>query len=97
MVSATGSLAAATGEGRDVRAPDDPAAALDALACAVRDAPAGNRNNVLFWAACRAVEEFIRLDITEAVLGRAALKAGLDPAEVDTTIDSAFKHQRVVA
>ncbi len=77
--------------------PADPAAALDALACAVRDEPEGNRNSMLFWAACRAVEDGIRADVAEAVLRRAAREAGLHDAEARATIDSAFKHQRVVA
>jgi Bifunctional DNA primase/polymerase, N-terminal len=84
------------GEARRER-PADPAAALDALACAVRDEPAGNRNSMLFWAACRAFEEGIRPDITEAVLCRAARSAGLDDAEARATIESALKRQGVVA
>jgi hypothetical protein len=75
----------------------DPAAALDALARAVRDEPAGNRNAMLFWAACRALEDGIRLDIAEAVLRRSALAAGLPEPEALATIESAFKRQRVMA
>src|ERR1035437_787650 len=63
--------------------PADPAAALDALACAVRDEPEGNRNALLYWAACRALDEGIRADIAAEVLSRAALAAGLSRAETD--------------
>lgn len=77
--------------------PADPAAALDALACAVRDEPEGNRNSLLFWAACRAIEDGIRADIAEAVLLRAALAAGLPDAESRATLDSALKHVVILA
>jgi hypothetical protein len=75
----------------------DPAAALDALACAVRDEPEGNRNSILYWAACRAREEGIRDDISAAVLRRVALASGLEPAEVAATIASAQGRRRVAA
>lgn len=75
--------------------PTDPAMALDALACAVRDEPKGNRNSMLYWAACRAREEGIRDDIAAAVLCRAALASGLDAAEIQTTIASALSRSRV--
>lgn len=68
----------------------DPAAALDALACAVRDEPQGNRNALLYWAARRALVEGIRPDIAADVLTRAALAAGLSGAEADATVRSAL-------
>ena len=77
--------------------PTDPASALDALACAVRDEPAGNRNAILFWAACRSVEEGLPADIAEAVLGRAAGAAGLPEAEARATIHSAFRREGALA
>jgi len=77
--------------------PADPAAALDALACAVRDEREGNRNALLYWAACRALEEGIRPDIAERVLCRAALAAGLSEAETDATLRSALKRNGVCA
>ncbi len=83
--------------GRACARTPDPGAALDALACAVRDEPAGNRNSILFWAACRAFEEGIRPDIAEAVLRRAANSAGLEDAEAQATIESALKRQGVAA
>ncbi len=81
---------------RPGRRSSDPAAALDALARAVRDQPAGNRNAVLFWAACRALEEGIRADIATAVLRRAALAAGLPDAESRATIRSALRRAGVL-
>ena len=87
---------AAPSNGRRER-PADPAAALDALARAVRDEPSGNRNAMLFWAACRAAEDGIRPDIAEAVLRRSARAAGLPDPEARATIESAFKRQRVPA
>jgi hypothetical protein len=77
--------------------PADPASALDALACAVRDEREGNRNALLYWAACRALEEGIRADIAAEVLNRAALAAGLSRAETDATLRSALKRKRVCA
>jgi hypothetical protein len=79
--------------GRDL--PADPAAALDALACAVRDEREGNRNALLYWAACRAIEEGIRADIAAEVLNRAALAAGLPRAETDATLRSALRRNGV--
>jgi len=77
--------------------PTDPAAALDALACAVRDEREGNRNALLYWAACRALEEGIRADIAAEVLNRAALAAGLSRAETDATLRSALRRSGVCA
>jgi hypothetical protein len=48
-------------------------------------------------AACRAREEGIRDDIAATVLGRAALANGLDPAEIQATIVSAWNRSRVPA
>ena len=77
--------------------PADPAAALDALACAVRDEREGNRNALLYWAACRALEEGIRADIVAEVLNRAALAAGLTRDETDATLRSALRRSGVCA
>ena len=96
LTTLIGEPAQPTGETRREPAAD-PAAALDALARAVRDESQGNRNSILFWAACRAVEEGIRPDIAEAVLCRAARSAGLDDAEVLATIESALRRQGVAA
>lgn len=77
--------------------PTDPAAALDALACTVRDEREGNRNSLLFWAVCRALEEGIRADIAAEVLSRAALAAGLPRDETDATLRSALRRNGVRA
>lgn len=56
----------------------------------VRGASVGNRNNVLFWAACRLVEE----GGTDEDLDRlrwAARDAGLEAREIDRTIASAVR------
>lgn len=74
----------------------DPAAALDALARAVRDESAGN-HTMLLRAACRTVEMGIRADIAGDVLRRSALEAGLRGPEIDATIRSAFRNHGEVA
>src|SRR5699024_736377 len=59
------------------------------LIAAVAEATPGNRNNMLFWAACRAAEE----NAPDAVwddLRASALLAGLDDREIDRTIASAL-------
>ena len=72
-------------------------AALDALACAVRDEPEGNRNGILYWATCRAIEEGIRADIVAEVLNRAAVAAGLPNDEANATLRSAMQRNGVRA
>jgi hypothetical protein len=60
----------------------------------VRSAKQGNRNAVLFWACCRALEHVANGDLDEHraldELSRAALDAGLDAAEIRATIRSGF-------
>lgn len=59
------------------------------LIAAVAEAAEGNRNNVLFWAACRAAAE----NAPDAVwddLRASALLAGLDDREIERTIVSAL-------
>jgi RepB DNA-primase from phage plasmid len=65
---------------------------LEALVRTVRDAQVGERNAVLYWAGCRAVDE--GLDARE-LLRQAALDAGLPEREVDATLNSA--ERRVAA
>ena len=74
----------------------DPARALDALAVAVRDASEGRRNKYLYWAMRRALEEGIPATIAAGVLFRAAIAAGLDEPETQSTISSALESGGVV-
>ncbi|PKF69376.1 DNA primase [Corynebacterium mastitidis] len=62
----------------------------EGLLQAVAQAKEGSRNQVLFWAACRAAEAGLRLD--ERLL-QAALHAGLSEAEATRTIYSAHQQQ----
>ncbi|MCS6774392.1 MAG: hypothetical protein NZ693_09840 [Thermoflexales bacterium] len=57
----------------------------------VRSAPAGERNNRLFWAACRLAERGLALADAETLLLPAALAAGLSEREIRASIASAFK------
>ncbi|TRW47425.1 bifunctional DNA primase/polymerase [Georgenia yuyongxinii] len=61
------------------------------LASWLASKPEGGRNNALFWAACRMVEEGHDHASTLGVLGPAALQAGLSEREIATTVKSAFK------
>lgn len=58
------------------------------LAWTVRNAAPGERNAILHWAACRAVEENA-IDDVFAVLAEAAVAAGLSEKETWRTIESA--------
>lgn len=71
--------------------PGCPAAprSLQGLVKFVADSVQGDRNNRLFWAACRAGEGGIE-DAHDALLG-AAVQAGLDEAEARRTIASALR------
>jgi hypothetical protein len=72
----------------------DPSSLVDGLARTVREAQVGNRNAVLFWAACRIRErtELGQLDDDQAreALRDSALAAGLGEQETDRTLDSAL-------
>jgi len=59
---------------------------LAALVRAVREAQIGERNALLLWAACRALEEGHN---AREELRQAALEAGLPEAEVERTLQSA--------
>jgi hypothetical protein len=74
----------------------DPARALGVLAVAVRDASEGCRNKYLYWAMRRALEEVIPATIAAGVLFRAAIAAGLDEPETQSTISSALESGGVV-
>lgn len=60
---------------------------VEALAAWVAGQPEGNRNNALFWAACRAVEEGHGASLGELVA--AAVQAGLDERSAWRTAQSA--------
>ena len=63
----------------------------DKLADWVASRPTGARNQGLFWAACRMVEDGHAFDTTVALLGEAARSAGLSDQEATTTIRSAYR------
>ena len=68
---------------------------INALIATAQAAPQGQRNNVLFWCACRmseAVNEgHLTSDEGRELLIHAASRAGLDYAEADSAIASAFR------
>jgi len=83
-----------------VSTPRDVRAALVRLVRVVLDADEGNRNLVLFWAACRAVE-YVRAgrvheDDVRSLLYDAGRGAGLNHGETRTTVASAFTMVRDV-
>ncbi|QBX57740.1 DNA replication protein [Nocardioides seonyuensis] len=53
--------------------------------------PEGGRNQGLFWAACRLVEDGHPIEFTIATLGPAGVQAGLPQPEVESTIVSAYR------
>jgi hypothetical protein len=68
-------------------APKDVAPLVDFVAAAGK----GDRNNKLFWAACRAAETGLLDSKAEDLLAAAAQANGLDKIEVEKTIESARK------
>lgn len=68
--------------------------AAERLADWLRGSQEGNRNNALFWAACRCAEARVDPGEAERVLGGAAGDAGLDPREIAATIRSAYRSAR---
>lgn len=77
--------------------PDDVAAVLGRLAGSVTHAGEGRRNNYLYWAVRRAVEEGVPAQYAEKVLSAAAEEAGLDPDETAKTIESAIGAESIAA
>lgn len=61
-----------------------------ALVAAVAQAPTGQRNHMLFWAACRAINEG-SYPALRRQLSDAATAAGLPGAEIENTLKSAEK------
>jgi hypothetical protein len=70
--------------------PDGMDRRADALIRAVATAPEGNRNHLPFWACCKALTEGHGPDVIDAIQA-AGLTAGLDPVEVQRTMQSAAR------
>lgn len=68
-----------------------PGARPERLAKWVAAQPEGGRNQGLFWAACRLVEDGQPIEFTIATLGAAGVQAGLPQPEVESTIVSAYR------
>jgi hypothetical protein len=73
----------------------DPAKSLGGLVRVVRAAAIGSRNQLLFWAACRARDHAdtgsLDLDDAREALRDAAIAGGLSESEVDATLRSALE------
>jgi hypothetical protein len=70
--------------------PDDVVAVLGQLAGSVQYAGEGSRNNYLYWAMRRAIEEGVPVHHATRVLRVAAIEAGLERHETEQTIESAL-------
>ncbi len=68
----------------------DPGKSLDGLARTVREAPIGNRNAALYWAACKVRDDALDTELACEALRDAALAAGLGEHETARTIRSAL-------
>lgn len=77
--------------------PEDVVAALGRLARAVTHAGEGSRNNYLYWAMRQAIEEGVPAGHAQTALTVAGNEAGLDPDEVEKTIESALVAESVAA
>lgn len=77
--------------------PEDAVAALGRLAGSVAHAGEGFRNNYLYWAVRRAIEEGVPAEETVIVLRAAAHDAGLEDDETEKTIESALNAESVAA
>lgn len=77
--------------------PDDVVAVLGRLAGSVAYAGRGSRNNYLYWAVRRAIEEGCPVGPATKVFRAAAEDAGLDPDEAEKTIESALGAESVAA
>jgi hypothetical protein len=77
--------------------PDDVVAVLGRLAGSVTHAGEGRRNNYLYWAMRRAIEEGVPERHARKVLEAAAEDAGLEAEETQKTLDSAIGAESVAA
>lgn len=77
--------------------PDDVVAVLGRLAGSVAYVGSGRRNNYLYWAMRRAIEEGVPVDKAVRALRAAASEAGLDEDESEKTIESAVGAESVAA
>lgn len=82
--------------------PDDVVAVLGRLAGSVAHHSEGGRNNYLYWATRRAVEEGIPVKHVVTAMRAAAIEAGLDqdeqgPAGIEKTIESAINAESIAA
>lgn len=77
--------------------PDDVVAVLGRLAGSVIRAGEGRRNNYLYWAVRRAVEEGVPVAKAVRALRAAASEAGLEDDEAEKTIESAVGAESVAA
>jgi Bifunctional DNA primase/polymerase, N-terminal len=64
-------------------------ARLAALARTVRDGAVGSRNDLLYWAMRRALDDGVPAGVAGSVLGRMARAAGLEEREIEGTVRSA--------
>ena len=80
-----------------IASPDDAVAVLGRLAGSVTHAGEGRRNNYLYWAIRRAIEEGIPADFAVKALRAAALEAGLEDDETEKTIESAIGAESIAA
>lgn len=77
--------------------PDDVVAVLGRLAGSVTHAGEGRRNNYLYWAVRRAIEEGVPAPEAVRVLHAAGIEAGLTEHETTRTIESAMESEAVAA
>ncbi len=80
-----------------IASPDDAVAVLGRLAGSVAHAGEGQRNNYLYWAVRRALEEGIPPTHAITAMRAAAQEAGLDKDEIEKTLESAVGAESIAA
>lgn len=80
-----------------IASPEDAAAVLGQLTASVLRAGEGKRNNYLYWAVRRAIEEGIPGEKAIRVFEAAGLEAGLEADEVEKTVHSALDAESIAA